>query len=35
MIALFRPEFVKEIRKARGKGKFIKVKDLADEFHVK
>jgi len=30
-----RPEFVKEIQEARGKGKFIKVKDFAEEFNVK
>jgi hypothetical protein len=30
-----RPEFVKEIQEARDKGKFVKVKDFAEEFNVK
>ena len=31
----FRPEFVAEIEEARKKGKFVKVKDFAQEFDVK
>ena len=30
-----RPEFVKEIEEARKSGKFVKVKDFAEEFDVK
>jgi hypothetical protein len=30
-----RPEFVKEIEETRKRGKFIKVKDFAEEFDVK
>ena len=30
-----RPEFVDEIEKTRKKGKFVKVKDFAEEFDVK
>ena len=30
-----RPEFVKEIEETRKHGKFIKVKDFAEEFDVK
>ena len=30
-----RPEFVDEIKKARKNGKFVKVKDFAEEFDVK
>ena len=30
-----RPEFVDEIEKARKNGKFVKVKDFAEEFDVK
>ena len=30
-----RPEFVKEIEEARKHGKFVKVKDFAEEFGVK
>jgi hypothetical protein len=30
-----RPEFVKEIEETRNHGKFVKVKDFAEEFNVK
>ena len=30
-----RPEFIKEIEEARKNGKFVKVKDFAQEFEVK
>ena len=30
-----RPEFVAEIEEARKKGKFVKVKDFAEEFNIK
>jgi hypothetical protein len=30
-----RPEFIKEIEEARKNGKFVKVKDFAEEFDVK
>jgi len=30
-----RPEFVKEIEETRKHGKFIKVKDFAEEFNLK
>jgi hypothetical protein len=31
----FRPEFIKEIEDARKHGKFVKVKDFAEEFDMK
>jgi hypothetical protein len=30
-----RPEFIKEIEETRKQGKFVKVKDFAEEFNVK
>jgi len=31
----FRPEFVKEIGETRKRGKFVKVKDFAEEFSLR
>ena len=35
MLKVLRPKFVKEIEEVRKHGKFIKVRDFAEEFDVK